>query len=116
MPIKPTQTLDPAERARLRELAALADSERPLLADRFRRADQAAAEQTLSGSLRRAVHAGPFDLVQLEQRTKISAARLADFLEGTTALTWDEAEHLVEALGLELVRTFRAPPAPPRSN
>lgn len=100
---RPTVVLPPEEQARLNKLAELADSERPLVAERMRRVDRAAAEATFSGELRRAIHHGPFDLAVLEQRTRIEASRLADFLEGSAELSSSEIDALIRELGLQLV-------------
>jgi hypothetical protein len=100
--------LPPEEQSRLDALAVLAAAEQPQLAERFRRVDAAAQESTLSGALRNAIHSGPWDLLQLEQRTGIVATNLADFLEGAPCLTLSDAELLVDVLGLELVKSLRS--------
>ncbi len=117
MPTEPSATtrtivvLPPEEQSRLNALAVMASRERPQLAERFRRVDAAAQEPTLSGALRNAIHSGPWDLLQLEQRTGIVAGNLAGFLEGAQSLTLSDAERLVETLGLELVKSLRSAPA-----
>lgn len=106
---RPPITLTSEQREHFRQLAEQADAERTQLSKRFRKVDASAAEDTFSGALRRAIHGGPWDLAQLEQRTQISAVRLADFLEAGIDLKTSEVDALVRVLSLELVRPLLTP-------
>ncbi len=106
---RPTMTLTPDQREHFRILAEQADAERAELPDRFRQVDSAANQDTFSGALRRAIHECPWDLAQLEQRTKIPAHRLADFLQAAIELQTSEVDTLVQTLSLELVKPLLSP-------
>lgn len=112
---RPTVALTPEQREHFRRLADLADAERPTLPSRFRSVDTAAAMDTFSGALRRAIHASSWDLSQLQTRTSIASERLADFLEASLELSSSEIDTLVQTLGLELVKPFAPQKLTPQS-
>ncbi len=64
-------------------------SELPELLERGRRLDEAAAENSLSGNLRRAVHHSRQPLKKVAAEIGIDVLILCDFLEGTRTLRSD---------------------------
>ena len=80
-----------------RELIA---DELPELADRDARMDEAAAEDTLCGKLRRAVHRSRRPLREIAAEAGISTTVLCDFLEGERTLRSDVLDRLTQAIGV----------------
>lgn len=60
----------------------------------------ASAEDTLSGHLRRAIHASNKPLYAIADDASISRAALRDFLEGLHSLQSDELDRLTAAAGV----------------
>ena len=60
----------------------------------------AAADGTLSGNLRRAIHASRKPLRGIAKDAKISPSALGGFLEGTHVLKSDELDRLTAAAGV----------------
>lgn len=75
-------------------------NELPELRDRDARMYLAAAEDTLCGHLRRAVHASPRPLRDLARDSGIDSDLLCDFLEGTQTLQSDVLDRLMQAAGI----------------
>jgi hypothetical protein len=76
--------------------------ELPELQARNARMSQAAAEDTLSGHLRRAVHASPRPIRDIARHAGIQSDTLCDFLEGTQALPSDVLDRLMQAVGVAI--------------
>jgi hypothetical protein len=94
--------LTPAQRAHLRRQRRLIAAELPDLAARDRMAKEACEEPTLSGELRRAIHASPVSLAQIAARAHISPPALDEFLTGERTLRSDVLDRLAASLKLEL--------------
>ena len=90
-----------------REREAIA-SERPSLERQDARRAAASAEDTLSGHLRRAIHASTKPLHAIADDAGISRAALRDFLEGLHSLQSDELDRLTAAAGVSV--TLAVPP------
>lgn len=101
-PRRVTRMMSASEKARLdrnrrqiaRELPAL------VAGDRMRR--EAGEEPTLSGELRRAIHANRMSLAQIAARAAITPLALDEFLTGERTLRSDVLDRLATSLGLEL--------------
>ncbi len=80
-----------------RELLA---QELPELVERDERMQEAAAEETLCGHLRRAIHQSRRPLRDLARDAGISTTLLCDFLEGERTLRSDVLDRLTHAVGV----------------
>lgn len=69
------------------------------LADRDARMREAAAEHTLCGHLRQAIHRSPRPLDDIARAAGISAVVLCDFLESEQTLRSDVLDRLAQAVG-----------------
>ena len=97
-----TRALSPEEQGRLRRQRADIASELPDLIERDRLRDEARMEPTLSGELRRAVHASSLTLSIIAERTGIPPLMLDEFLTGERTLRSDVLDRLANALGFVL--------------
>jgi transcriptional regulator with XRE-family HTH domain len=66
---------------------------------------EAREEATLSGELRRAVHASDLSLSALAARVGVSPLTLDDFLTGERTLGSDVIDRLADVLGCQLSRS-----------
>lgn len=85
-------------------------AELPELADRGRMLDEAAAENSLSGHLRRAIHHSAWLLKKIAAEVGLDVLVLCDFLEGTRTLRSDVLDRLAQAV----VATIQVEPTPPQ--
>jgi hypothetical protein len=85
-------------------------NELPELIERGRRLDEAAAENSLSGHLRRAIHRSGRPLKTIAAEVGIDVFVLCDFLEGTRTLRSDVLDRLAQAV----VATIHVEPTPPQ--
>jgi transcriptional regulator with XRE-family HTH domain len=97
-----TRELTLEERERLRQRREQIAAELPDLAVRDRLRREAREEPTLSGALRRAVHASELSLTAVAARAGITPLQLDEFLTGERTLRSDVLDRLAAALGLEL--------------
>ena len=97
------RTLTPVQRARLRSYRQQIASELPDLKARDQMRKEAQDEPTLSGELRRAIHASEMSLEKISTRARIPALALDEFLTGERTLRSDVLDRLATSLGLELV-------------
>ncbi len=74
--------------------------ELPELQARDARMCQAAAEDTLSGHLRRAVHSSAKPIRDIAKESGINTDALCDFLEGTQTLPSNVLDRLMQAVGV----------------
>jgi hypothetical protein len=103
---KPRQTMrtrTTAQQARLRRYRRQIAAELPDLKARDQMRHEAQMEPTLSGELRRAIHASPLSLAEISARTSIPCPALDEFLIGERTLRSDVLDRLATSLGLELV-------------
>jgi hypothetical protein len=75
------------------------EKELPELADRDARMREAADEETLCGTVRRAIHQSRRPLRSIAAEAGISSAVLCDFLEGERTLRFDVLDRLTQAVG-----------------
>jgi hypothetical protein len=87
-----------------RDRRLIAD-ELPELAGRDARMQEAAAEDTLCGKLRRAVHHSRRPLREIAADAGISTTVLCDFLEGERTLRSDVLDRLTQAIGVTVSLT-----------
>src|SRR5438128_934871 len=77
--------------------------------ERRPRLDEAAAENSLSGHLRRAIHRSGRPLKKIAAEVGLDVFLLCDFLEGTATLRSDVLDWLAQAVGA----TIHLEPTPP---
>jgi hypothetical protein len=94
--------LTPEERDRLRRHREQVASELPDLAERDRMRQEARAEATLSGELRRAIHGSSLSLSAIARRAGITPLMLDEFLTGERTLRSDVLDRVAAALGYVL--------------
>jgi hypothetical protein len=90
----PAELLEQLHRDRARIAAELQE-----LIHRGRRLDEAAAENSLSGHLRRAIHRSGRPLKRIALDVGLDVFLLCDFLEGTATLRSDVLDRLAQAVG-----------------
>lgn len=84
---------------RLREDRQKIAAELPALAEQRERLDEAAAENSLCGHLRRAIHSSREPLNKIAASSGLDVYLLCDFLEGTKTLRSDVLDRLALAVG-----------------
>ena len=80
--------------------------------ERRPRLDEAAAENSLSGHLRRAIHRSGRPLKKIAAEVGLDVFLLCDFLEGTATLRSDVLDRLAQAVGATI---HLEPTLPPRA-
>jgi hypothetical protein len=78
-------------------------AELPELMQRGHRLDGAAAENSLSGHLRRAIHRSGRPLKKIAEAAGLDVLVLCDFLEGTANLRSDVLDRLAQAVGARIL-------------
>jgi plasmid maintenance system antidote protein VapI len=76
--------------------------ELPDLAARNQARKEAGEEPTLSGELRRAIHASPLSLAEIASQAGVAPLALDEFLTGERTLRSDVLDRLGTSLGLAL--------------
>lgn len=94
--------LTPEQQARLAEARRQVERELPELIAQGRALRQAADETTLSGELRRAIHASELSLARIANEAGITLLQLDEFLTGEATLPSDAIDRLAALLGYEL--------------
>jgi len=97
--------LTQAEQARLQQYRDQIAHELPDLERRDQTRKEARDEATLSGELRRAVHASELSLAEISARIGVTPIMLDEFLTGERTLRSDVLDRLAGVLGYELQRT-----------
>ncbi len=92
--------ISPELMLRIRQDQQAVADELPDLKARDARMFDAAAEDTLCGHLRRAVHASPRPIRDIAKDSGIDSELLCDFLEGTRTLQSDVLDRLMQAAGV----------------
>ena len=90
----PAELLEQLHRDREKIAAELQE-----LKERGQRLDEAAAENSLSGHLRRAIHQSGRPLKKIAAEAGLDVFVLCDFLEGTATLRSDVLDRLAQAAG-----------------
>src|SRR5438067_13922931 len=85
-------------------------AELPELLERGQRLDEAAAENSLCGHLRRAIHRSGRPLKKIATEVGLDVFVLCDFLEGTRTLRSDVLDRLAQAVAA----TIQVEPAQPQ--
>lgn len=106
MPKQPVQRtsrkLSSEEQRQIGECRVRSADELPQLISRNRLAREARDEPTLSGELRRAIHASGLPLSEIVRQAGITPIMLSEFLTGERTLRSDVLDRLAQALGYEL--------------
>ena len=97
-----TRELTAAEQQRLRRHREQIAAELPEMAARDQMRKEARDEATLSGQLRRAIHASQLSLSAIATQTGITPLQLDEFLTGQRTLRSDVIDRLAHVLGCEL--------------
>jgi hypothetical protein len=105
-----TKRIPAALLQQLRRDRAKVAAELPELIERGRLLDEAAAEDSLSGHLRRAIHRSGRPLKTIAAQAGVDVFALCDFLEGTRTLRSDVLDRLAQAVEA----TIHVDPAPPQ--
>src|SRR5437879_12932734 len=87
-------------------------TELPELKERGQRLEEAAAENSLSGHLRRAIHRSGRPLKKIAAEVGLDVFVLCDFLEGTRTLRSDVLDRLAQAVAAT-IQVELAPPQRP---
>jgi hypothetical protein len=99
-----TRPLTASERDRIERYRELIAVELPDMEARDRLRKEAREEQTLSGELRRAIHATELSLADIAAQAGVTPIILDDFLTGERTLRSDVLDRLAAAVGYELHR------------
>jgi len=99
-----TRELSVEEQARLKDARARIAAELPDLTARDPMRKEAREEVTLSGELRRAVHASELSLSAIAAQAGVTTLHLDEFLTGEWTLRSDVLDRLAGALGFRLQR------------
>ena len=75
-------------------------------AEQWERLREAAAEPSISGSLRRAIHAGRRTVIQLAQDIGLDSQDLSEWMQGVRTLRSD----VLDRMGIALGATVSVPP------
>jgi hypothetical protein len=109
--IIPPELLEQLRRDREKIMAEL-----PELKERSQRLDEAAAENSLTGHLRRAIHRSGRPLKKIAAEVGLDVFLLCDFLEGTATLRSDVLDRLAQAVGATILLEPTRPQRPDPSN
>jgi Helix-turn-helix domain len=101
----------PEERERWLKARAEIEAEMPEILARHRVLREAAAEPTLSGAIRRAVHRTGLLLPQVAKEVGLSESEIHEFLLGERTLRSDVLDRLARAVGFDLPDDLPPPPA-----
>jgi hypothetical protein len=99
-----TRELTLEEQERLKRQRELITKELPDLVQRDRMRKEAQEEPTLSGELRRAIHASEQSLSAIASQSGLTTLVLDEFLTGERTLRSDVMDRLAKVLGLRLQR------------
>lgn len=97
-----TRDLTPAEQQRLERHRERIAAELPEMAARDQMRKEARDEPTLSGQLRRAVHASELSISAVAAQAGITPLMLDEFLTGERTLRSDVLDRLANVLGCQL--------------
>jgi transcriptional regulator with XRE-family HTH domain len=97
-----TRELSPAEHERVKRARQQIAAELPEMAARDQMRKEAREEATLSGQLRRAVHASDLPLSAIAAQVGITPLLLDEFLTGERTLRSDVIDRLANVLGCQI--------------
>ena len=101
-PRRTTRELTAAEQLRLERLRDQIAAELPDMTARDQLRKEARTEATLSGDLRRAIHASPMSPSSIAKQARIDPIMLDEFLTGERTLRSDVMDRLAGTLGYDL--------------
>jgi hypothetical protein len=104
-----SKTVPPELLEQLRADREAVAAELPEVTQRAQRLIEAAAENTVSGRLRHAVHESRRPLDAVARDAGIPAESLCDWLAGDRTLRSDVLDRVAQAVGAEMSITLRAP-------
>lgn len=90
------------ERTQIEKQREQITAEMPDLIERDRMRKKASIEATLTGELRRAIHANPAGISDIAKQIGVSLIALDEFLTGEKTLRSDVLDRLVQVLGCEV--------------
>ena len=94
-----TKTISPERLADIRSSWPKIEAELPEQMERLSRMDEAAAESSLTGQLRQAVHQSGQQVPQIAIAVGIDPLTLCDWLEGSRTLRSDVLDRIAQAIG-----------------
>jgi hypothetical protein len=97
-----TRELTAEDKARVQRLREQIAAELPEMTARDQLRKEAREEATLSGELRRAIHASPLSLTAIAAQVGVSPILLDEFLTGERTLRSDVMDRLARVLGYGL--------------
>ncbi len=103
-PRRVTRELTPEQQAKLAKQREQIAAELPSLVERNQMSKEASDEPTLSGEIRRAIHASAQPLSKIAADAGITPLILDEFLTGERTLRSDVMDRLAKALGFVLKR------------
>jgi hypothetical protein len=101
----------PQERERWLRARQEIEAEMPQLIEQHRLLREAAAEPTLSGAVRRAVHRAGLMVPHIAQEIGLAESQIHEFLLGERTLRSDVLDRLAKAVGLEFPDDTPVPPS-----
>jgi len=104
-----TQTISPERMDEIRRSWPLLDAEVEDLALRAERMREAAAEQSLCGELRRAVHESGIHMKIVAERIGLDAIVLSEWLQGVRNLRSDVLDRIAQSVGATVSVKLPAP-------
>ena len=108
---KNPRQLTPEEQERLKRQRELIAKELPDLVQRDRMRKEAQEEPTLSGELRRAIHASKLSLSAIAAQAGVTPLLLDEFLTGERTLRSDVMDRLAAVLGFRFQAAGREGPS-----
>jgi hypothetical protein len=109
MTTRSSKTVPPELLDHLRADRDAVEAELPEATQRAERLREAAAENTVSGRVRRAVHQSRRPLDAIARDAGIPAETLCDWLAGERTLRSDVLDRVAQAVGAEIAVTLRTP-------
>ena len=106
-----TQTISPERMEEIRRSWPALDAEADDMAQRAERMREAAAEQSLCGELRRAVHGCGIHMKTIAERVGIDAITFSEWLQGVRNLRSDVLDRVAQAVGATVSMTVPTPTA-----
>lgn len=107
MATNPSKSVPPELLEHLKQERKLVFSELPAAAWRAERLREAAAETTISGHLRKAIHESRRRMDSIARDAGISVESLCDWLSGDRTLRSDVVDRLAQAVGADVAVTLR---------
>ncbi len=107
--MSPTQTISPERMEEIRRSWPALDAEADDMAQRAERMREAAAEKSLCGELRRAVHGCGIHMKTIAERVGIDPITFSEWLQGVRNLRSDVLDRVTQAVGATVSMTVSTP-------